>query len=103
MANGLDGYPRVKTFSVPSDIAPDLIGDYVTCEVHKFLIDLGDSGCHRKSVTLKPLETRLWQLTFNTNNQFTFRGTNGAQAVNGTSTASAATENVDKSGHNKKK
>lgn len=70
--NRLASFPRCITIRVPITVPMEEVGDYVTGQAHEALIELGGAVLPR-SISLRPISAALFALTFETNNQFTYK------------------------------
>lgn len=71
MATGINGYfPRVITIYVPDDIYAERIGDYVSKAAGDILVDQGIGVLNQKTISLRPISSRLWVLSFDGQTQY---------------------------------
>jgi hypothetical protein len=59
-----EGYPRVITISVPEYIPENEIGDFASARAASILTELGKASFHHRSLVLRPIERRLFALSF---------------------------------------
>lgn len=68
MINGT--YPRLETIVVPPDVREEYIGKYVTEQAAIIINEVGRATMNSKSISLRPLNERLFLLSFETNVPF---------------------------------
>lgn len=61
---GENGFPRIITLDVPSNIKPNRIGDYVSDWTVKTLVEIGPKNYHRNSVSLRALSSHFYILSY---------------------------------------